>query len=111
MLTTLLKYSPIKLDSAFFTAFQTYQTLRAVLFSLLHPLLPRLFVDFGEFPARPTNAVLITGCSTGIGRGAALYLASKGYMVFAGVRKDTDIKSLLKEYETTEKKGTFVLLQ
>ena len=33
------------------------------------------------------GAVVITGASTGIGRSAALYLAERGYTVFAGVRK------------------------
>lgn len=42
-------------------------------------------------------SILITGCSTGIGRAAALRFASKGYRVFAGVRKEADAESLASE--------------
>jgi NAD(P)-dependent dehydrogenase (short-subunit alcohol dehydrogenase family) len=43
----------------------------------------------------PTGrAVVITGCSSGIGRAAALHLAHLGYTVFATVRRDTDAASL-----------------
>lgn len=38
--------------------------------------------------------VLITGCSTGIGRATALYLDKLGYRVFAGVRKRSDLEQL-----------------
>ena len=38
--------------------------------------------------------LLISGCSTGIGRACALHFAKNGYHVFAGVRKATDAKSL-----------------
>ena len=41
-----------------------------------------------------SGAVIITGCSSGIGRTAALSLASKGIVVFAGVRKLQDTQSL-----------------
>ncbi|MGB9006820.1 MAG: SDR family NAD(P)-dependent oxidoreductase [Candidatus Aminicenantales bacterium] len=40
------------------------------------------------------KAVVITGCSSGIGRAAALHLASLGYTVFATVRRDMDAASL-----------------
>lgn len=42
------------------------------------------------------NTLLITGCSTGIGYGAAVYFAQKGYKVFAGVRKESDVERLKK---------------
>lgn len=41
--------------------------------------------------------VLITGCSTGLGRSTALMLAASGWQVFAGVRKTTDAESLQAE--------------
>ena len=41
--------------------------------------------------------VLITGCSTGLGRSTALMLAASGWQVFAGVRKTADAKSLQAE--------------
>jgi NAD(P)-dependent dehydrogenase (short-subunit alcohol dehydrogenase family) len=39
-------------------------------------------------------AVLVTGASAGIGRKVAERLASEGYYVFAGARKDQDLKAL-----------------
>lgn len=50
--------------------------------------------------------VLITGCSTGLGRSTALMLAASGWRVFAGVRKPADAKSL-----QAEAKGDLVPLQ
>ncbi len=41
-----------------------------------------------------TRAVLVTGCSSGIGRAAAVYLARRGFTVFATVRKETGADSL-----------------
>lgn len=40
------------------------------------------------------EAVLITGCSSGIGRAAAIYLVRHGCTVFATVRKDSDADAL-----------------
>ncbi|TFG05613.1 MAG: SDR family oxidoreductase [Promethearchaeota archaeon] len=42
----------------------------------------------------PNNHVLITGASSGIGRACAEYLASNGFKVYAGARKQHDIKEL-----------------
>lgn len=40
------------------------------------------------------KAVLVTGASTGIGRKITEYLAGKGYLIYAGARKDSDLKAL-----------------
>ena len=53
----------------------------------------------GHFVPQPATAseqkaVLITGASTGIGRNMAERLASEGYFVYAGARKDKDLAEL-----------------
>jgi NAD(P)-dependent dehydrogenase (short-subunit alcohol dehydrogenase family) len=40
------------------------------------------------------RSVLITGCSSGIGRATAVYLAKNGFTVFASVRKEQDSEQL-----------------
>lgn len=40
------------------------------------------------------KAVLVTGCSSGIGQQTAITLAKRGFVVFATVRKEADAKSL-----------------
>ncbi len=42
-------------------------------------------------------SVVITGASTGIGKATALYLDTLGLRVFAGVRKETDGRALIRE--------------
>ena len=42
----------------------------------------------------PQKAVLVTGASTGIGRKVTERLAADGYFVYAGARKDADLKAL-----------------
>jgi NAD(P)-dependent dehydrogenase (short-subunit alcohol dehydrogenase family) len=46
-----------------------------------------------------SNTVVVTGCSTGFGRAAALHLARRGWRVFAAVRREADGESLLAEAE------------
>jgi len=38
--------------------------------------------------------ILITGCSSGIGKESALYLQTKGYRVFTTARKEEDVEEL-----------------
>ncbi len=40
------------------------------------------------------KTILITGCSSGIGRCVALGLAKRGYRVFASARKEEDVRLL-----------------
>ncbi len=50
-----------------------------------------------QAPAAPPasqKAVLVTGASTGIGRKITERLAADGYYVYAGARKETDLKAL-----------------
>jgi NAD(P)-dependent dehydrogenase (short-subunit alcohol dehydrogenase family) len=42
----------------------------------------------------PQKAVLVTGASTGIGRKVTERLAADGYFVYAGARKEADLKAL-----------------
>jgi NAD(P)-dependent dehydrogenase (short-subunit alcohol dehydrogenase family) len=48
------------------------------------------------------GAVVITGASTGIGRASALELDSRGFQVFAGVRRDEDAERLRAERASIE---------
>lgn len=45
----------------------------------------------------PSKSVVVTGCSSGIGRMSAIELAKSGWNVIAGVRRDEDAKSLRQE--------------
>ena len=51
---------------------------------------------FGAESADPkhSKSVLVTGASTGIGRKITERLAADGYFVYAGARKDADLKAL-----------------
>ena len=54
------------------------------------------FADSHSDGASHQKAVLITGASTGIGRHAAETLAAKGYFIYAGARKQSDLDELNK---------------
>lgn len=60
------------------------------------PTVMCLALSFGfvEAQAPSARAVLVTGASTGIGRKVTEKLASQGFFVYAGARKDADIKDL-----------------
>jgi NAD(P)-dependent dehydrogenase (short-subunit alcohol dehydrogenase family) len=45
-------------------------------------------------PQMPQKSILITGCSTGIGRCLALGLQARGYRVFASVKQEKDLAAL-----------------
>ncbi len=45
-------------------------------------------------PQQPTQAIVVTGASSGIGREIALTLSRGGYFVYAGARKPADIEAL-----------------
>eukprot|EP01094_Clydonella_sp_ATCC50884_P028559 TRINITY_DN860_c0_g1_i1.p1 TRINITY_DN860_c0_g1~~TRINITY_DN860_c0_g1_i1.p1 ORF type:complete len:340 (-),score=104.01 TRINITY_DN860_c0_g1_i1:304-1323(-) len=53
-----------------------------------------LQTKFAVSAPNPTDAVLVTGTSTGFGRMLALELAARGVTVFATVRKEADADSL-----------------
>jgi NAD(P)-dependent dehydrogenase (short-subunit alcohol dehydrogenase family) len=59
-------------------------------FLLLSSLAPRP----AEAQASAQKAVLVTGASTGIGRKITERLAADGYFVYAGARKESDLKAL-----------------
>ena len=56
---------------------------------------PQVSSDTSSNPAASAQkAILITGASSGIGRKTAEVLAAEGYFVFAGARKEKDLKEL-----------------
>jgi NAD(P)-dependent dehydrogenase (short-subunit alcohol dehydrogenase family) len=57
-----------------------------------------------------TGQVVITGCSSGLGRVTALHLARNGWQVFATVRREADRQSLSEEWQTQGGKGQLSIL-
>eukprot|EP00199_Chlamydomonas_sp_CCMP681_P008152 CAMPEP_0119110582 /NCGR_PEP_ID=MMETSP1180-20130426/30605_1 /TAXON_ID=3052 ORGANISM="Chlamydomonas cf sp, Strain CCMP681" /NCGR_SAMPLE_ID=MMETSP1180 /ASSEMBLY_ACC=CAM_ASM_000741 /LENGTH=74 /DNA_ID=CAMNT_0007097001 /DNA_START=176 /DNA_END=397 /DNA_ORIENTATION=+ len=45
------------------------------------------------------GTMLVTGCSTGLGRATCMHFASKGWAVYATVRRQVDADSLLLEWQ------------
>lgn len=70
----------------------TLHGLYAFFFSLT--CIPSLSGYKTHSPHEENTYILITGCSSGIGEHVALDLATKGYRVFAGVRKQEDATRL-----------------
>src|SRR5262245_15815430 len=68
---------------------------RLCLFLVL-PVLLYAGVAVAATDAPPTRqkAVLVTGASTGLGRTITERLASRGYFVYAGARKEADLRAL-----------------
>jgi hypothetical protein len=67
-----------------------------VLFALFLGVFSNMTKPSFPVPA-PGAAVVITGSSTGIGRHAAAELAAQGFLVFAGVRRLSDVNGLVEE--------------
>lgn len=68
-----------------------------VFIALFLGLLSNMIKPSFPVPA-PGAAVVITGSSSGIGRHAAEALAAKGFLVFAGVRRLSDVDGLVESY-------------
>ena len=51
---------------------------------------------------RASRTIVITGCSSGLGRATALHLARRGWLVFATVRREADAASLSVEAMSLE---------
>lgn len=67
----------------------------ATIIALFVAIVLQRFVLNPRQPVPKNTAVIITGCSTGIGFDAALKLVSEGFTVFATVRKDADKEKLV----------------
>ena len=79
--------------------------------SLLEMLSQRTFVTHVPSIHNDTAslAVVITGASSGIGKGAAVMLVNNGYHVFATVRKPADRDALLQSVDAAERMAPVVI--
>ena len=75
--------------------------MKKVLLVALGVALYAAYVMYSSATVVKSGSVLITGCSSGIGRAAAFHLAEHGFVVLATYRKDSDRISL--EQEATER--------
>jgi NAD(P)-dependent dehydrogenase (short-subunit alcohol dehydrogenase family) len=64
-----------------------------ILCSLIFVMTPEITMA-GSASAVAPKSILVTGASTGIGRKITERLAAHGYIVYAGARKDSDLKVL-----------------
>jgi NAD(P)-dependent dehydrogenase (short-subunit alcohol dehydrogenase family) len=63
----------------------------------LHQIVVQSNYSMDEITAQPTNAIFITGCSSGLGLHAALDLSHSGFTVYCSVRKMEDSESFTSE--------------
>ena len=63
----------------------------------LLPTFLNFILLFPGYPVHSGGGVLITGASSGIGKHAAMTLADRGFVVFAGVRRQLDAEKLRQE--------------
>eukprot|EP01114_Cavostelium_apophysatum_P004212 TRINITY_DN1438_c0_g2_i2.p1 TRINITY_DN1438_c0_g2~~TRINITY_DN1438_c0_g2_i2.p1 ORF type:complete len:293 (-),score=2.53 TRINITY_DN1438_c0_g2_i2:151-1029(-) len=75
-----------------------------VMFLILRPRRKRIANFYGE-------AVLISGASSGLGREIALNLSERGFVVFAGYRKNEDREALLAANEARKPQGKLIPVQ
>jgi NAD(P)-dependent dehydrogenase (short-subunit alcohol dehydrogenase family) len=66
----------------------------SVIALLLLVVAPTVFGAESADPKQRSKSVLVTGASTGIGRKITERLAADGYFVYAGARKEADLKAL-----------------
>ena len=70
------------------------KTYRSPGYVIIVVLLAFFVANADEHEADPLQAVLVTGASSGIGLRITEHLTQQGYFVYAGARKDADLKRL-----------------
>jgi hypothetical protein len=88
-------------------AFLIYETIRCAFYLLVRQIFGALIPLYSvskPTPLRPA-AVLLSGCSSGIGADSAIELAKKGFIVFATVRKSEDGLQLLRWFEQATRRA------